>query len=219
MLLSPELKSRIEAIVSSAPCVLFMKGSRGTPQCGFSARTVQVLDRLLADYETFDVLSDQEVREGVKEFSDWPTIPQLYIKEEFVGGCDIVSEMYDSGELHEALEMERPDLGAEDVAITISPEAEALLREAQVNQQAELHFGIDAQFQPFLGFGPAGAGQLRVPVGGLFFLLDRDSAARACGASITVVETEHGQRLDVDIPGSRPEPETAADDDAGPSSE
>lgn len=111
--------------------------------------------------------------------------------------------MYDSGELHDALGMERPPLAAGDVEISISAEAEQILRNAQQQQQAELHFGIDAKFQPFLGFGPAAGSEVRVSVGGLFFLLDRDSAGRARGASITVVDTEHGQRLDVDIPASR----------------
>lgn len=203
MSLTPELESRIQGIVGSAPCVLFMKGSPASPQCGFSAQVVQVLNRLLPEYETFDVLSDGEVREGVKEFSDWPTIPQLYIGGEFMGGCDIVKEMYDSGELHDALGMERAELSAEEVEITINAEAEQILRNAQQQQGAELHFGIDAKFQPFLGFGPAAGAELRVPVGGLFFLLDRDSAERARGASITVVDTEHGQRLDVDIPAAR----------------
>lgn len=203
MSLTPELESRIQGIVDSAPTVLFMKGNPAAPQCGFSAQVVQVLNRLLPDYATFDVLSDGEVREGVKEFSDWPTIPQLYLGGEFMGGCDIVKEMYDSGELHDALGMERPELAAEDVEISISAEAEQILRNAQQQQGAELHFGVDAKFQPFLGFGPAAGGELRVPVGDLFFLLDRDSAGRARGASITVVDTEHGQRLDVDIPAAR----------------
>ena len=203
MSLTPELQSRIQGIVDSAPTVLFMKGNPAAPQCGFSAQVVQVLNRLLPEYETFDVLSDGEVREGVKEFSDWPTIPQLYIGGEFMGGCDIVKEMYDNGELHDALGMERAELSADEVEITISAEAEQILRNAQQQQGAELHFGIDAKFQPFLGFGPAAGAELRVPVGGLFFLLDRDSAGRARGASITVVDTEHGQRLDVDIPAAR----------------
>ncbi len=203
MSLPPELQSRIQGIVDSGSTVLFMKGSPAAPQCGFSAQVVQVLNRVLPEYETFDVLSDGEVREGVKEFSDWPTIPQLYVGGEFLGGCDIVKEMYDSGELHDALGMERPPLAADDLEISISADAEQILRNAQQQQQAELHFGIDAKFQPFLGFGPAAGSEVRVPVGDLFFLLDRDSAGRARGASITVVDTEHGQRLDVDIPAAR----------------
>ena len=204
MSISPELQSRIQGIVDSGSTVLFMKGNPAAPQCGFSAQVVQVLNRLLPEYQTFDVLSDSEVREGVKDFSDWPTIPQLYIDGEFMGGCDIVKEMYDSGELHDALGMERPDLSGDDVEILISPDAEQILRDAQQQQRAELHFGIDAKFQPFLGFGPATGSEIRVAVGDLYFLLDRDSAGRAQGASITVVDSEHGQRLDVDIPAARP---------------
>jgi monothiol glutaredoxin len=203
MSITPELQARIQGIVDSSPCVLFMKGNPVAPQCGFSAQVVQVLNRLLPEYQTFDVLSDGEVREGVKEFSDWPTIPQLYVGGEFMGGSDIVKEMYDSGELHDALGMERPVLTGDQVAISISADAEQILRNAQQQQEAELHFGIDAKFQPFLGFGPATGSELRVPVGGLSFLLDRDSAVRAQGASITVVESEHGQRLDIDIPAAR----------------
>lgn len=202
MSIAPELEARIQGIVNSASCVLFMKGNPATPQCGFSAQVVQMLNRVLPDYQTFDVLSDGEVREGVKEFSDWPTIPQLYIGGEFMGGCDIVKEMYDSGELHDALGMARPELAGDEVDISISADAEQILRDAQLQQQAELHFGIDAKFQPFLGFGPATGSEVRVSVGDLFFLLDRDTAARARGASITVVESEHGQRLDVDIPAA-----------------
>ena len=203
MSIAAELQARIQGIVDSSPCVLFMKGNPVAPQCGFSAQVVQVLNRLLPEYQTFDVLSDAEVRDGVKEFSDWPTIPQLYVGGEFLGGCDIVKEMYDSGELHDALGMERPALTADQVAIKVSADADQILRDAQLRQQAELHFGIDAKFQPFLGFGPATGSELRVPVGGLSFLLDRDSAVRAQGASITVVESEHGQRLDIDIPAAR----------------
>ncbi len=202
MSIPPELQARIQGIVDSSPCVLFMKGNPVAPQCGFSAQVVQVLNRLLPEYQTFDVLSDGEVREGVKEFSDWPTIPQLYVGGEFMGGCDIVKEMYDNGELHDALGMERPALTGDQVAIKVSADAEQILRNAQQQQQAELHFGIDAKFQPFLGFGPATGSEVRVPVGDLFFLLDRDTAARAQGASITVVDSEHGQRLDIDIPSA-----------------
>ncbi len=203
MSITPEIESRIRGIVDSSPAVLFMKGSPAAPQCGFSAQVVQVLNRLLPVYQTFDVLSDAEVREGVKEFSEWPTIPQLYVGGEFLGGCDIVKEMYDSGELHDALGMERPAVTDDQVAVSISADAEQILRNAQQQQQAELHFGIDAKFQPFLGFGPATGSEVRVQVGDLYFLLDQDSAARAQGASITVVESEHGQRLDVDIPAAR----------------
>ena len=98
-----DVKERLDALVKSNDVVLFMKGSALFPQCGFSSRAVAILDHLGVPYETFDVLQDQEVRNGIKEYSDWPTIPQLYVKGEFVGGSDIMMEMYESGELSQLL--------------------------------------------------------------------------------------------------------------------
>jgi len=95
--------SRINDIVNSHDVVLFMKGTPLFPQCGFSSRAVAILERLGAPFESVDVLQDQEIRQGIKSFSDWPTIPQLYVKGEFVGGSDIMMEMYEAGELHELL--------------------------------------------------------------------------------------------------------------------
>ena len=99
MSLAPALRERLDSIVRSDRVVLFMKGNPEAPQCGFSAQVVSILGRLLPTYATFDVLSDREVREGIKEFSSWPTIPQLYVGGKFVGGCDIVTELEQSGEL------------------------------------------------------------------------------------------------------------------------
>ena len=93
MELDPDIRTRIEKIVSSDHVVLFMKGRRGAPQCGFSATTTQLLDQLVPDYATVDVLQDPEIRNGIKEFSSWPTIPQLYVGGEFIGGWDIISEI------------------------------------------------------------------------------------------------------------------------------
>jgi monothiol glutaredoxin len=90
---------RIDALVKSNEVVLFMKGTALFPQCGFSSRAIAILDHLGTPYETVDVLQDQEIRQGIKEYSDWPTIPQLYVKGEFVGGSDIMMEMFESGEL------------------------------------------------------------------------------------------------------------------------
>ena len=95
--------NRIDEIVKANDIVLFMKGTALFPQCGFSSRAVAILDRLGAQYETVDVLQDPDVRQGIKEYSDWPTIPQLYVKGEFVGGSDIMMEMFESGELQELL--------------------------------------------------------------------------------------------------------------------
>ncbi len=92
---------RIRETVEQNEVLLFMKGSPQFPQCGFSAATIQILNQMGIGYQTVDVLSDPEVREGIKTFSNWPTIPQLYVKGEFVGGCDILREMFESGELAE----------------------------------------------------------------------------------------------------------------------
>ncbi|MEW5704478.1 MAG: Grx4 family monothiol glutaredoxin [Pseudomonadota bacterium] len=90
---------RIRADLSENQVVLFMKGSPVFPQCGFSATVVEILSRMGVKFKGVDVLSDPDLRQGIKAFSDWPTVPQLYIKGEFIGGCDIVREMYESGEL------------------------------------------------------------------------------------------------------------------------
>ncbi|CAN5180069.1 Grx4 family monothiol glutaredoxin [soil metagenome] len=96
--------ARIAGIVNAADVVLFMKGTPLFPQCGFSSRAIAILEHLGVAYDTVDVLQDQGVRQGIKEFSDWPTIPQLYVKGEFVGGSDIMMEMYEAGELHQLME-------------------------------------------------------------------------------------------------------------------
>ena len=92
---------RIDDIVKKNDVVLFMKGTALFPQCGFSSRAIAILDHLGVSYETVDVLQDPEIRQGIKQYSDWPTIPQLYVKGEFVGGSDIMMEMFESGELQQ----------------------------------------------------------------------------------------------------------------------
>jgi monothiol glutaredoxin len=96
-----DANNRIDEIVKTNEVVLFMKGTPLFPQCGFSSRAVTILDHLGVPYESVDVLQDQEIRAGIKEYSDWPTIPQLYVKGEFVGGSDIMMEMFKSGELQQ----------------------------------------------------------------------------------------------------------------------
>ena len=100
---SAPVENRIRGLIDEHDVVLFMKGTPVFPQCGFSATVVQMLSLLGVRFKGFDVLEDPEVRQGIKRFSDWPTIPQLYVKGEFVGGCDIVREMYETGELSEFL--------------------------------------------------------------------------------------------------------------------
>ena len=97
-------RSRIDALVKTNEVVLFMKGTPLFPQCGFSSRAISILDHLGATYETIDVLADPEVRQGIKAYSDWPTVPQLYVHGEFVGGSDIMMEMFESGELKQLVD-------------------------------------------------------------------------------------------------------------------
>ena len=101
--MDPTVHDRIRHEITEAPVVLFMKGTPVFPQCGFSAAVVQILSHMGVKFKGIDVLSDPEIRQGIKEFSSWPTIPQLYVKGEFVGGCDIVREMFEAGELGDFL--------------------------------------------------------------------------------------------------------------------
>lgn len=104
--MTDDAQARIDAAVKNNDVVLFMKGTPLFPQCGFSSRAVAILERLGAEFESFDVLQDQGIRQGIKAYSDWPTIPQLYVRGEFVGGSDIMMEMYESGELADLLKAE-----------------------------------------------------------------------------------------------------------------
>ena len=98
-----DMQTKIAQFVSAVPVVLFMKGDRLFPQCGFSGRAVQILDACGVDYETVNVLQDPELRDAIKLFANWPTVPQLYVNGEFIGGSDILTELYESGELQEIL--------------------------------------------------------------------------------------------------------------------
>ncbi len=103
--MTPELKERIDNLVKQNKIMVFMKGTKLMPQCGFSNNVVQMLNTLGVPFETVDVLADSEIRQGIKEYSNWPTIPQVYINGEFVGGSDILIEMYQKGELQQTVEV------------------------------------------------------------------------------------------------------------------
>ena len=103
--MTPELQERIEKLIQENKIVVFMKGSKLMPQCGFSNNVVQILNTLGVPYATVDVLQDYEIRQGIKEYSNWPTIPQIYINGEFVGGSDIAIELYQKGELQQMVEV------------------------------------------------------------------------------------------------------------------
>src|SRR5439155_19605375 len=128
MTLDPDTRKKIDGLVASDSVVLFMKGTRSFPQCGFSASVVNILNTLIPKYTTVNVLTEGDVRVGMKDYSDWPTFPQLYVKGEFVGGADIVRQMYESGDLEKKLgELVAP---ATPPTLTVSPRAAAELSAA-----------------------------------------------------------------------------------------
>jgi len=202
MNLDAAVRERIEQQIASNDVFLYMKGSPKMPQCGFSAKTVGMLDSLLAgNYGSFNVLEDESIREGIKVFGDWPTIPQLYIKGELVGGCDIVTEMYNAGELHEMLGLDKPDRTPPEIEITDN--AAGKIREfLEAYPGQQLHFSIggdwDAQFQ----IGPKQGHEIESSSNGITVLMDLASAQRAKGARIDWTETMQGEGLTLDLPGA-----------------
>jgi len=201
MSLSSELRERIESTIGRHPVVLFMKGSRTQPQCGFSATVVSILDGIVDDYHTVDVLSDPEIREGIKLFSEWPTIPQLYIDNEFVGGCDLVQQLYAAGDLHRALGAEPVTI--EPPAVTISEAAAAALRDA-ASQRPDLavHLKIDDAWNHQFNLAPARGHEIRAGDNGVEILFDAASAKRADGLRLDLVETDDGPGFVIDNPNS-----------------
>jgi len=171
---------KIDTLVKSNPVLLFMKGTRTFPQCGFSASVVGMLDELGASYETFNILEDSEVREGAKAYSDWPTFPQLYVKGELVGGADIVKGLYGSGELHKLLGVQLEEVAPP--SITITDWAAEVLREAAKREKHQaLRIEVSARFQYGLLFSEDRPGDLIVESNGFTILVDRGSAKRANG--------------------------------------
>ncbi len=186
-MLSDALRTRLSSLVTQNSVVLFMKGTRRAPQCGFSAQVVQILDELVPEYETVDVLSAADLRDGIKEFSQWPTIPQLFVNGEFVGGCDIVRALQESGELAQLLS--KPGAPPVLPTITITEGALNAFRGALVDAEGEfLHLKVDAQFQNDLYFAPREPNTLEVSVQGLTLFLDPSSARRANGMSIDFID-------------------------------
>ncbi len=207
MELDEGVRQEITRTLEANEVVLFMKGSRRAPQCGFSATVVGILDSMLGDYHTVDVLSAPHIREGIKVFSSWPTIPQLYVKGEFVGGCDIIQEMMGSGELYEALGLEPVEVVAPNLVVT--PAAAQALRQASAEHGGggrELHLSVDATYQSHLSIAPRKPADLAAVIRGddadLTILLDPMSAARAEGITIDVADTPNGMAFRVDNPNA-----------------
>jgi monothiol glutaredoxin len=179
---SNPVDARIRELVGSSKIFLFMKGSRNFPQCGFSGAVVGVLDELGIPYETCDVIKDPEIRQGIKTFSDWPTIPQLYIDQEFVGGSDIIRQMHAKGELHKMLGVKVEEV--EPPTITVTDNAKAAIEQAMEGETGVLRVMISPSFQYQMGFGPAEDGGFAVESNGVTVHIDRGSAKRANGMTL-----------------------------------
>lgn len=194
-------RKRIDDLIRQNPVMLFMKGNREQPQCGFSAQVIQILDQLVPEYATCDVLADPEIRSGIKAYSNWPTIPQLYVRGEFIGGCDIVKELFATGELFDKLGVPRAE--TKPPAIAIGERAATELRRLAAERPGQsLHLGVDARFQSSLWFGPEQPGDLRVEAGGIELLVDRLTAARADGVRIDLVQTDRGDGFHIQNPNA-----------------
>jgi monothiol glutaredoxin len=183
------VRTQISDLITSNRVVLFMKGTRNFPQCGFSATVVQILNELVPAYQTVNVLKEVDIRQGIKEFSNWPTIPQLYVNGEFVGGCDIVREMYVSGELQEKLGVE-DDVTAPKVEVTST--ARAALLQAGQGGEGKLRLGVSSKFEYELSLDDPQKGDFEIDAGGITVLIDRMSAKRADGIRIDYTATGGG---------------------------
>lgn len=201
MSLDPALRSRIESILNANRVVLFMKGQPSMPQCGFSAKAVGALQDLGVEFDHVNVLADAEIREGIKAYGDWPTIPQLYIDGELVGGSDIILQMASSGELSSVLGLAAPDRTAP--SITVTPAAVEMLRGALADSPgAALQLGIDARFQPNFQLAPHDDNAIAAESNGLRVQFDLASARRADGITIDWVDDIRGKGLAIDNPNA-----------------
>ena len=179
-----------------------MKGQREAPQCGFSARVVELLDHLLPDYETVDVLSDPAIREGIKTFSSWPTIPQLYVRGGFVGGCDIVMETFASGELHETLGVARDEAQTPSLTIEAAAAEQLRIADREAPSDLALRLSVDARYRTRVLLAPPDADDVEVEASGVTLRLDPLSAQRAEGARIDLVRTARGAAFRVSLPNA-----------------
>ncbi len=202
MSLDPELRDAIDGLLRENRVVLFMKGNRAQPQCGFSAKTVAALDMILPDYQVVDVLQNPEIREGIKAYGNWPTIPQLYVGGELVGGCDIIKEMFDSGELGTMLGVTPPTVD-QPPAIRISPPAMEIMQNAlQKNPGKAICLRIDGSWKHSLSLEVPRQGSISVSVEPIAIDVDPWSATRAGGLSIDVMDSVQGKGFRFDNPNA-----------------
>ncbi|AKU95147.1 putative monothiol glutaredoxin ycf64-like [Labilithrix luteola] len=203
-MLTDALRQQFDDLVNKNEVVLFMKGNKHFPQCGFSAQVVGILKQMGTKFESVNVLADPAVRDGIKEYSNWPTIPQLYVKGEFVGGCDIVKEMFATGELQKKLGVQVAQVSEGKPAsapdITLDDGAAKAIKAADEGNGEMLRLEISADFQYELYFGPKEASDLVSTSNGVSILFDAASAERAKGLRISWVETADGGAFKIENP-------------------
>ncbi|HEU4669426.1 MAG TPA: Grx4 family monothiol glutaredoxin [Dyella sp.] len=202
MSLDPATRERIQTLLGEHRVVLFMKGTRQQPMCGFSAAATNTLNELLEDYHTVNVLEDPAIREGIKIYGEWPTIPQLYVEGELVGGSDIIRQMYTSGELHGLFGAAPPDRTPPE--ITITDKAAEMIRQGTADAQGVvIHLEIGPDYSAGFQLAPAGDFDIVAESNGLRVHFDPASAQRAKGIVIDWVSTVQGEGLSLKFPGAQ----------------
>jgi len=196
-----QAQARIEKLVKEHPVVLFMKGTRRSPQCGFSSRVVDALDVHLLEYVTVDVLSDAEVRDAVKVLNDWPTLPQLFVRGQFVGGADIVLDMLAAGELPGVLGVNGP-LASVTASVTVSAAAAAAFQRYAEQSKPVVRLVVSKDFAPELEIEAAREGDQVLDLGALVLAIDPLSARRADGMHIDFVEGPGATGFKIDNPNA-----------------
>ena len=202
MSMSDSLKQRLDSIINGEKIVLFMKGDRNGPQCGFSARVVGVLEGLTDNYKTIDVLSDPDIRNGIKEYSEWPTIPQLYIDGDFIGGCDVIEQLSKTGDLGKLIGEEEA-LSVPTIVITDSA-AESIREVCLQHPDLNVHLNITDDWVHEFNLAPNSGQVIVVENNGIELLLNRSTAKKTDGLRIDMEVTPEGSVFSITNPNAPP---------------
>ncbi|VAW44106.1 Glutaredoxin-related protein [hydrothermal vent metagenome] len=202
--MTDQTTQRIEQMLDESSVFLFMKGNPQTPMCGFSSNTVKILKDLIGDgFSSFNVLEDPEIREGIKAYGQWPTIPQLYVNKELVGGNDIISEMFNTGELHELLNLTQPDRTAPKISIT--DDALSHIKEGLKDMgDHQLFLSVDDEFNTRFSLEKPKGYEVIADVGDLKVYMDIGTAKRSDGVEISWVDELQGSGLRIKNPNEPP---------------
>jgi monothiol glutaredoxin len=201
-MLTDAMRAHLDGLVTSQRVVLFMKGTRDQPRCGFSARVVEMIDGYVDTYATIDVLADMNLREAVKEYAQWPTFPQLFVDGELVGGADVLTQLHERGELAAVLGDAEPVPAP---SVTLTPRAAARIREVVGDAEGALRLQIDASFRYEFAIADApGPRDVTVTTEGIRLVFDPASARRAHGMTMDFVSGPRGSGLVVDNPNEPP---------------